>query len=76
MSTEILAGVIVAMVVAALVAVPLFRKPAKAPFRSEGEIRNEVNRYRAAIKAKTLCDRCLTANPAGSNFCSECGRSL
>jgi len=45
-------------------------------FQSDEEIRKEVERYRAAIKAKTLCERCLTPNPAKSNYCMECGRAL
>jgi len=74
---EIAAGVLVALIAAALVAYPLFiNKPADRTFASDGEIRNEVDRYRAAIKAKTLCDHCLTANPTGSAYCGECGRSL
>jgi hypothetical protein len=74
---EIAAGVLVALIAMALVAYPLFvAKPADRTFASDGEIRNEVERYRAAIKAKTLCDHCLTANPRDSAYCSECGRSL
>lgn len=74
---EIAAGVLVALIAMALVTYPLFvARPADRTFASDGEIRNEVERYRAAIKAKTLCDHCLTANPAGSAYCSECGRSL
>jgi hypothetical protein len=45
-------------------------------FDNDEEIKKEVERYRAAIKAKTLCDRCLTANPPKSNYCMECGRPL
>jgi hypothetical protein len=69
--------VVVALVVLALLALTLFRrKPAAAVFHSDGEIRAEVERYRAAIKARTLCDRCLSANPAKSNYCAECGTAL
>ena len=74
---EIAIGVLVALVAVGLVAYPLFvGKPADHTFASDGEIKHEVDRYRAAIKAKTLCDHCLTANPAGSTYCGECGRSL
>jgi hypothetical protein len=34
----------------------------------------EVDRYRAALRAGTLCGRCRYPNPAGSNFCADCGR--
>lgn len=77
MNPEILAGVALALAVLALLAVFLFAsKPATAHFASDEEIRKEVERYRAAIKAKTLCDRCLAPNPAKSNYCSDCGTSL
>lgn len=45
-------------------------------FKSDEEIKQEVDRYRKAIKAKTLCERCLTANPPKSNYCMECGRPV
>jgi hypothetical protein len=45
-------------------------------FKSDEEIKQEVERYRKAIKAKTLCERCLTANAPKSNYCMECGRPL
>ena len=48
----------------------------KVQFQSEEEIKQEVERYRAAIKANTLCERCLTPNPPKSNYCMECGRPL
>jgi hypothetical protein len=39
-------------------------------------IEAEVLRYREAMRAGTLCTRCAQANPAGSQFCMECGRKL
>lgn len=36
----------------------------------------EVARYREAIRAGSLCDRCRQANPRGSCFCAECGARL
>jgi hypothetical protein len=74
---EIAAGVLVALLAVLLVAYPLFaKKSADRTFDDDGEVAQEVNRYRAAIKAKTLCDYCLTANAARSNYCSDCGRPL
>jgi hypothetical protein len=74
---EIIAGVVVAIVAIALIGYPLFYdRPVARTFASDGEIRNEVERYRASIKARTLCERCLTANPAKSNYCSDCGAAL
>jgi hypothetical protein len=36
----------------------------------------EVERYRASLRAGTLCGRCRYPNPGGSNFCADCGRPL
>ena len=75
METQIVAAVVILAL--AVVLYPLFaKKPAAARFASEGEVLQEVDRYRAAIKNRTLCERCLTANPAKSNYCSECGLAL
>lgn len=35
-----------------------------------------VERYRASLRAGTLCLRCGWANPAGSAYCSDCGEPL
>jgi hypothetical protein len=47
---------------------------------SEGDpgdpIEAEVLRYRAALRAGTLCRKCGQANPAASAFCFECGARL
>jgi hypothetical protein len=40
------------------------------------ELRSEVDGYRQALRAGTLCDRCGQANEPGSRFCGECGRPL
>lgn len=74
---ETIIGVLVALIAIALVGYPLvYARPETRTFASDGEIRQEVERYRASIKAKTLCDRCLSANPAKSNYCSDCGAAL
>jgi hypothetical protein len=39
-------------------------------------LRDEVDRYREALRAGTLCGHCGQANAAGSRFCAECGRPL
>ncbi|MGD8276579.1 MAG: zinc ribbon domain-containing protein [Gemmatimonadota bacterium] len=50
--------------------------PAEAASDTEPGLRAEVDRYREALRAGTLCDRCGQANAAGSRFCAECGRPL
>ena len=74
---EIVAGVAVALFVAALIGITMFaRKPQPLGFANDQEIRQEVDRYRSAMKSKTLCEACLTPNPARSNYCQECGKGL
>jgi hypothetical protein len=73
---EIAAVALVVLIALALVGYPLRNKPVVKTFTNDGAIGEEVDRYRAAIKSKTLCEYCLTANPAKSNYCSECGRAL
>lgn len=51
--------------------------PATGPgFRDDDAIEAEVARYRDSLRAGTLCRRCRFPNPAGSNFCADCGRPL
>ena len=74
---EIVVGVLVGLVAIALIGYPLlYHRPVERTFASDGEIRQEVERYRAALAAQTLCERCLTPNPARSAYCSECGGAL
>jgi hypothetical protein len=44
--------------------------------REPGAVEREIERYRAALRAGTVCRRCGCANPEGSRFCFECGRRL
>jgi hypothetical protein len=40
------------------------------------EVELEVQRYRAAVRAGTVCRKCGQANPAESMFCFDCGERL
>ena len=67
------------MVLAAVAAVawPLFRKPRVEVARvDDATIERLVSNYREALKADTVCDRCLRDNPPASRFCAECGFAL
>jgi hypothetical protein len=55
-------------------AVPVDREPASGG--SEDDVELEVQRYRAAVRAGTVCTKCGQANPADSKFCFECGTAL
>jgi ribosomal protein L40E len=39
-------------------------------------IEAEILRYRAAVRAGSVCRKCGQANPAGSAYCYECGTRL
>ncbi|HUH11954.1 MAG TPA: hypothetical protein VMK65_02545 [Longimicrobiales bacterium] len=75
---ETLVIVVLALVAVAVVAWPVLRPPARDagaedPAAAEAALDAEVARYREAVRGGTVCPRCLAANPAGSQFCAECG---
>ena len=43
---------------------------------SDRDVEAEVLRYRAAVRAGTVCRKCGQANPAASVYCYECGERL
>ena len=45
-------------------------------FQDQDELELEVQRYRAAVRAGTICRKCGQANPADGAFCFECGARL
>jgi len=51
---------------------PVSRDPAL----TNDEVEREVQRYRTAVRAGTVCRKCGQANPADSLFCFECGAQL
>jgi ribosomal protein L40E len=75
---------IILIVLAAVAAViyPLVHRSATEPLEpetpavDEAELEREIERYRVALRAGTLCRRCGAANPDGSRYCAECGRRL
>jgi hypothetical protein len=40
------------------------------------DIEREVQRYRVALRAGTICTKCGQANPEDSRFCFDCGTAL
>ena len=50
--------------------------PAAADAADADPIEAEVMRYRAAVRAGTVCRKCGQANPADSLYCFECGARL
>jgi len=42
----------------------------------DAALEREIARYRAALRAGTLCPRCRFPNPDASRHCADCGRRL
>ena len=71
--TYLMVGLLVLSAIAA-VAYPLLNKPAVDPARlDDATLEQLIASYRAALNAGSVCGRCLRDNPAGANYCLECG---
>jgi hypothetical protein len=60
-------------------ATPVAPPPVNPPDAGEhahDDIEAEVLRYRAALRAGTVCRKCGQANEEGSVFCADCGTRL
>jgi predicted amidophosphoribosyltransferase len=74
--TYVLVG---AIVLAAFVAVawPILRREDNDDAGlSDTAMEHRINEYRGALKAETVCKRCLRANPTDARYCAECGNPL
>lgn len=68
-----------ASVPSALPAAPASEPPSTPDAQHTGaseSLEGRVLRYRAAVRAGTVCRKCGQANPAGSIYCYECGTRL
>lgn len=45
-------------------------------YADSAQLEADIERYREAVAANTVCPRCKQANPADARFCAECGESL
>jgi ribosomal protein L40E len=68
--------VIVILGVIALGAVAYPMLVGRERFEDAETLDAEVRRYREAMAAGTVCDRCKQANPVDARFCGECGEPL
>lgn len=71
---EILLIAALGIIVLAAVAYPVI--VGRERFPDTATLDAEVERYRVAMAAGTVCPRCRFANPEGSRYCAECGRRL
>ena len=74
---EYLIAILVAAAALAVVAVPLLRRtPLPVDAMRDATVEEDIARYRAALRADTVCARCGQANPGDARYCYECGRTL
>ena len=73
MSEYLLVAVLVVIALGA-VAFPLL--VGRHSYDDARELDADLHRYREALDAGTVCERCREANRAGSRFCARCGREL
>lgn len=73
---EILVLVGLGLLAVAGVAYPLIRPRRRRPTLPDERLEARVRLYREALRAGTICGRCLRANPPGSRFCADCGRPV
>ena len=75
---DVKVALVLALAGAVAVIGPLAMRGRHAPvdLARDESVEDEIARYRTAVRAETLCTRCGQANPAGSKYCYECGRSL
>jgi len=73
---EYLLILLIVAAAAAAVLYPLLRRGQDDALNTDDAIERRVAQYREGLKSGTVCDKCYAVNPAGSNFCAECGRAL
>lgn len=73
---EYLLILLIAGTAAAAVLYPLLRRDNGDSLNTDDAIERRIAQYREGLRNGTVCDRCYAANPAGSNFCAECGQAL
>lgn len=80
-----LTSILIATAAAVAVALPLLRARGSEPvparsvrphYPDDDTIDEAVERYRAALRAGTVCERCYYPGPAHSRYCAECGHGI
>ncbi len=72
--TELLVVALLGLLVLTAVAFPLIAGVSR--YRDWTAFEADLQRYRDAVAAGTVCPRCRAANKSGSHFCTECGHEL
>lgn len=72
--TEYLVVIILGLIAAGAVAFPFLTGATR--YTDAERMEADIQRYRDAVAAGTVCSSCRAANPAGSRYCAECGKAL
>jgi ribosomal protein L40E len=74
---EIAIVITLAVIAFGALMLPLLRgRGAATDAMTDASVEEQVQRYRDAVRADTVCRRCGQANPPASRYCFECGRQL
>lgn len=78
---QLLVALVVALAVVGFVAWPMVSKRRAAPGEAvagvdPARVEARIADYRRALRRRTVCRRCLYANPDDSRFCAQCGERL
>src|SRR5262245_44022342 len=74
--TYVLVGAIVLAAFAAVAWPFLRREDNDVAGFNDTAMEHRIEEYRTALKADTVCKRCLRANPTDARYCAECGNLL
>jgi hypothetical protein len=72
--SEYLIVIVLGLIALGAVAFPFL--VGRGRYADAAELEADVQRYRAALRAGTLCSHCREANPQDSQYCRSCGHSL
>lgn len=72
--SEYLIVIVLGLIAVGAVAFPFI--VGRGRYDDEAELEADVQRYREALRAGTVCGHCREANPPDSHFCRACGRAL
>lgn len=72
--TDYLIVLVLGVIALGAVAFPLLVGRDSYPDRAT--LDSDVQRYRDALEAGTVCDHCRQANPPASAYCQDCGQPL
>jgi len=73
---QLTVGLVIALGAVAVVLLPSMRRERAGAPADRDALEQRIGRYRTALDAGTVCERCLFPNPPGSAYCAGCGRKV